>query len=271
MINTIKQTKTPIFPEILWNLPERAKTSGKLTVIGGNQNSFRAPIAITEAARAENIQTIRLILPDSLEKLLPKNDHTTFAPSNPSGSFSQTATAILNEAVSTADYTIIAGDLSDNAETLQLFERLLKNTDKPLIIASQALSLADLDKNQTLLIPFPDLIKLLKTNYYPKPLFISQPLTQALDTLRKFTITYPLVTIATTHQNTYIVSSGGKISTTPLSETAYTPLTLYRGTLAAKIAMLNLHNPAKPFESATTAILCGENSKNQNILCDKKH
>ena len=95
--------------------------------------------------------------------------------------------------------------------------------------------------------------KLLRAIYYPRMIMLSQPLVPALETLHKFTLSYP-VTLCTFHQGQIITAHQGQVITTPLELTTYSPLTLWSGQLAANILALNLYNPNHPLEATTAAL-----------------
>ena len=85
-------------------------------------------------------------------------------------------------------------------------------------------------------------------------IMLSQPLVPVVETLHKFTLSYP-TTILTFHQNQIIVANSGDITTTPNENTLYTPLSLWAGQLAGKIAAINLYTPKQPLKATTAAIL----------------
>ena len=84
-------------------------------------------------------------------------------------------------------------------------------------------------------------------------IMLSQPLVPALETLHKFTLSYP-VTLCTFHQGQIITAHQGQIITTSLELTTYSPLTLWSGQLAANILALNLYNLSHPLEATTAAL-----------------
>lgn len=75
-------------------------------------------------------------------------------------------------------------------------------------------------------------------------------LTNFVDALHKFTITYP-ITIAVLHKDTFIVAHGGNVVTTPWDN----PMNIWRGIAAAKAATYWLWNPNKPLEAVATSII----------------
>ncbi len=96
--------------------------------------------------------------------------------------------------------------------------------------------------------------KVFRAVYYPRMIMLSQPLVPIIETLHKFTLTYP-VTLITFHQDQIIVANNGDISTTKIDLTDYSPITLWSGRLAARVTALNLFNPHKTFAASTAAIL----------------
>ncbi len=83
---------------------------------------------------------------------------------------------------------------------------------------------------------------------------LSQSLVMAVETLHKFTLSYP-ATILTFHEQQIIVAEGGQIVSTPLEKTKYSVLELWSGGLAAKVAGYNLYNPGQSFKATAAAIL----------------
>ena len=95
--------------------------------------------------------------------------------------------------------------------------------------------------------------KLFKSVYYPKILMASQSLIQVAEAFHKFTLSYPVQTLAL-HDGQILISKNGKVVVVPLEKTGYLPLTVWTGELAAKVIALNLFNPDK-FVEATVAAL----------------
>jgi hypothetical protein len=75
-------------------------------------------------------------------------------------------------------------------------------------------------------------------------------LTTLVETLHKFTISYP-VTIVVFHLNQLVVAHDGRVSSTPWEEV----MMIWRGSVAAKASVFWLQNPSKPFEAITTSIV----------------
>ena len=84
-------------------------------------------------------------------------------------------------------------------------------------------------------------------------LLLSQSLVQVAEVLHKFTLSYP-VSIITLHNNQILVAKGGEISAMPIEETGYSPIMIWGGELAAKIAALNLFNPHNFIKATISAL-----------------
>ena len=271
-----QKAKQPLFTDLAWNLPERK--TGRVAVLGGNSQSFSTPVRISEyLARQFPIQTVATLLPDALRPKLPPLPNLTFFPSTASGSFDRSPA--LRAALADPDAALFIGDLSKNsATTIALAEAIrpaqLKHpagqgtttprsaaTSPLLVLARDSLdALAPeagnwLNRDHLIIVAsLLQLQKLLRAIYYPRMIMLSQPLVPALETLHKFTLSYP-VTLCTFHQGHQIITAHqGQVITTPLELTTYSPLTLWSGQLAANILALNLYNPGHPLEATTAAL-----------------
>lgn len=254
-----KQTATePLFPDIEWNKPENRSHAGKLGIIGGNQLGFAGVAEAYNVAVKSGVGQVRVLLPDVLKKTIPATiTDTVFGPTNPSGSLAKDALADMATVGAWADGVLLIGDAGRSSETAILYEQFLQSYSGKLIITRDAVDLIKngaqqiVNREQTLLIvSFAQLQKLFQSVYYPKVLTFSMQLTNLVDALHKFTITYP-ITIAVLHKDTFIIANGGEVITTPWS----TPMMIWRGTTAAQAAAYWLWNPSKPLEAVATSIV----------------
>ena len=256
-----KQEK-PLFPDLEWNLPEQK--TGKILVVGGNSQNFSTTVRISEfLSQNFNLEEVRTLLPDSLHGKIPSLPNFTFAPSTDSGSFRKSSE--LNSALefaSTPDiFTVIVGDLSKNSATSIAFSealtsaktaKILLTRDSVDLITPEAHSFIE-NENLFFVVSMAQLQKLFRALYYPKVLLLSMPLTPVIEALHKFTLTYK-ATILTFHQNQILIASAGKVVSTPIEKTAYSPISLWSGQLAAKISAFNLFNPNQKLEATSSAI-----------------
>jgi hypothetical protein len=75
-------------------------------------------------------------------------------------------------------------------------------------------------------------------------------LTNLVEAVHKFTITYP-VTIVVLHKDHLVVASNGAVT----SQNWNNPMLIWRGSVAAKAAAYWLWTPSKPLEAITSSIL----------------
>lgn len=254
----LKQTKEPLFPDILWSRPETKSGSGKLAVIGGNAHAFGAPGIAWNTANESGVGVVKVLLPDAIKKtvryVLPEAD---FAPSNPSGSFSKQAMSDMLSIASWSDATIIAGDLGRNSETAVLLEEFVQKYSGLLTVTQDAV----------------DYFKTL-----PKQLFARQNtfVALSLSQLQKMFINLPVITpitysmtelqlaealheltkqenvkaaLATKLNDTFFLSYNGQVVTTEMTEQTWRVKTAARGTV------FWLQNPTKPLESIASSLI----------------
>lgn len=254
-----KQTPDkPLFPQLAWSRPEHRMSAGKLLVIGGNLHGFAAAAeAFAEGERA-GVGTARALLPDALQKIVGIIINAAeFAPSTPSGSFSQKA---LGEALSLghwADGTLFAGDLGRNAETAILIEKFLAKHTGPVTLTKDAVEYVSslpqtiLEREQTLLVlSFSQLQRLAVAAKVPQAVRFGMDLLQLVDWLHEFTTTYaPFIIVK--HLDTVFIAVDGQVSTTR----ALHHKPLWRLKTATHASVWWLQNPSKPFEALTASLL----------------
>lgn len=248
----------PLFPELAWSRPQNRQTAGKLLIIGGNVHSFAAVGESYAVAVHAGVGTIRVILPDALQKTVGKVfEAGEFAPSTPSGSFSQQAIATILDVALWADAILITGDLGRNAETAILLETLLRKTSLPMVITQDAVDYITATPiigirrdNTTLALSLSQLQRLGVATKHTEAVTYSMDMIRLTEWLHTFTKTYPPF-IITEHNEMMIVSVNGEVSTTRAAEN--TPI--WRVRTAAQASVWWLQNLGKPFEALTTAML----------------
>jgi hypothetical protein len=92
--------------------------------------------------------------------------------------------------------------------------------------------------------------KLFQAVYYPKVITFSMQLTNLVESIHKFTITYP-ITIVVLHKDTLLVARHGDVTSTKWDD----PMKIWRGNTATNAAVYWLWNPSKPLESVTASLL----------------
>lgn len=253
-----KQTaEKPLFPNIEWQRPEQKSLAGKLLIVGGNKLGFAAVAQAYSDALQAGVGECRVVLPDALKSAVDRQVFDClFVPSNPSGGMSKDALPTLHAGTSWADGLLLIGDTGRNSETAITLEALLAESTKPAIITRDAVDLLRaatpqlLQREHTVLIvTLAQLQKLFQAVYYPKTILFSMQLTTLVETLHKFTITYPS-TLVVFHQNQLVVAKNGQVSTTPWDE----PMLIWRGSVATKATVYAVQHPTKTFEALTASL-----------------
>ena len=250
-------TDAPLFPDIEWSKPEQKSQAGKLGIIGGNKLGFAGVAEAYSVALATGAGHIRVLLPDALKKTIPSAiTDAVFAPTNQSGSLSNDAIAEMNAVGEWANSVLLIGDAGRSGETAVVYEQFIQKYTGQLVLTRDAIDLvknsAELlveRPNTVLVASFAQLQKIFQAVYYPKVLTFSMQLTNLIEAVHKFTITYP-VTLVVLHKDTLIIASDGKVT----SQVWNNPMLIWRGTVAAKAAAYWLWTPNKPLEAITSSI-----------------
>lgn len=255
-----QEQSKPLFPDIEWNKPERRSQAGKLAIIGGNKLGFLAVADSYQEALKTGVGEVRVLLPDALKKSVPAAmTDVLFAPTNPSGSLAREALQPALALEDWADALLLVGDAGKNSQTAIVYEELIKKARRPVVLTRDAVDLlqnsfAEILDNPRLVfvVSFAQVQKLLRAVYYPKILTFNIQLAQFVDTLHKFTITYP-VTICAFHAEHLIIAHGGDVVTQNWNE----PMSIWRGIVGARIASYLVWSPESPLAAASTAICAG--------------
>lgn len=247
-----------LFPDVEWNKPEQRSQAGKLGIIGGNKLGFVAVGDAYSAATDAGVGQVRVLLPDVLKKSVPTIlTDVVYGASNPSGGLSREAATEMHALGAWADSILLIGDAGRNSETAILYEDFIRSYTEQLTITRDAIDLllntpeVVVERDDTLLVvSFAQLQKMFTKVYYPKILTFSMQLQQLVETVHKFTITYP-VTIMTFHQNQLVIASAGHVTTTPWDA----PLAIWKGSVATYVAAYWLWNPKQPLQAATASLI----------------
>ena len=246
------------FSDMLWNVPEQK--SGTVNVIGGNAQSFRAPVKTAEMLAGRfPINATNVVLPKSLESKVPKIEGFVFLPDTESGSFGD-ANALL-KTMEAGDINLFAGDLSKNNITRDVICEATRQCTKTTILTRDAVDLVSegmpervlMNSANTFFASLPQLQKLFRAVYYPKVLTLSQSFIQVAEAIHKFTLSYP-VGIITLNNDQVIVARDGNIYAVPLEKTTFTPMSFWLGEAAMKITGLNLYNPGNFLKASVAAL-----------------
>lgn len=252
-------------PSILWNIPEQK--TGRIAIIGGNLQNFMVEIKNTEFLNTLPVKSANLLLPAALQNKLPVIDSIYYAEATESGSFARSRN--LEDFALNSDLVFFSGDFSKNSITeIAITETIKKlNPTQIAVLSRDSVDLITADiqaaleyPNLILIASLAQLQKVFRAALYPKMILLSMPIFPIIETLHKFTLSYSC-TILTFHQNQIILAGQGTIFTIPLTKTTYTPLSLWSGTLACKIAALSLWNSHNLLAAAETALFWDHRQK----------
>lgn len=257
----LKQTADkPLYPALLWSRPENKAYAGKILVVGGNAHGFASAAQAYAAARKAGAGVVRVLLPDALAKTLGKTfDAGEFAPSTPSGSFSQKALAEVLSLAHWADAVLVDGDLGRNSETAIMLEKFVTKHSGPLVLSSDtvdnflALPAPVLLRPDTLLVAnFNQLQKLFAGAHFPQPITSDMGALRFAEVLHHFSLQHHAAVI-TSHSDFIFVAFQGRISTTPM-----TLVDNWQTAVAAQAIVWWAQNPSQAFEAWTTSLAADE-------------
>jgi len=246
----------PLFPDLEWSRPQTRHTAGKLLIVGGNLHGFAAPAEAYQIATKAGAGSIRVVLPDSLQKTVGTFlEQAFFVPSTRSGSLAKSALAELLEQTAWADGLLLTGELGRNSETAVLLESLMQKTTSAVVLTQDAVDYfyaqpaTILERERTVIVgSLSQLQQLASKAKHPEPLRFQMDLLQLVAWLHAFTTHYPCAVIVQ-HLGYVFVAHDGRVSTTPHTEE------IWRLKTAAKASVWLIQHPSKPFEALTTALV----------------
>ena len=257
-----RQSTKKLYSDIDMMAPEQRRFAGKLLIIGGNKGMFFAVANVLETAKKFGVGEARALMPDALKNQVPSTPELYFAEAETSGAFGRLALQEMLRQAEWADAVLLIGDSGKNAETSLVFAEFMNKCQKPVYITrdaveavtSSATDWAMRDYETGLLLTMPQLQKMLRTMYYPKVITLSMPTNQLVETLHKFTLSYP-VSVATYHNDLVIMAEKGEVVTQSIADTDLTPISLWSGALLVKAIVARLWNPEKDFYKVLSATL----------------
>jgi ADP-dependent NAD(P)H-hydrate dehydratase / NAD(P)H-hydrate epimerase len=247
----------PLYPDLVWDKPERRDQAGRLLIVGGNLHGFAAVGKAFEIVDKLGAGSIRILLPDSLRsKLKAYWTDAIFSPSTPSGSFALDSKDLILGNSLWADAILFPGDLGRNSETAVVLDQILNSYKQNILITKDALdyylarpTLLLERPNTTIVASFSQLQKMLSKVGHTTPLTYTMGVVRLVEELHVLTTRYPC-SIITTYERKYIVALAGQVSTTDGADED-----LWRLKTASKAAVNLLHYPSRTFEALTHSVL----------------
>lgn len=252
----VQTSDKPLYPDVEWNKPEQRTMRGRLGVIGGNKLGFTGVAEAYSASFAAGAGEVKVLLPDVLRKSIPPIiTDAQFAPHNISGSLNRDALGDMQALGAWSTGILLIGDAGRSSETAIVYEDFITSYSGWLTLTRDAVDLVRrsapvlVERERTLyVVSFAQLQKLFQDVYFPKILTFSMQLAQFVETLHKFTLSYP-VTIMTLHQGNLVIAHDGHVVTQKWES----PMAIWRGHTAARAASYLLWHP-KPLEALSASI-----------------
>lgn len=241
--NILTQDKN-LFPDLEWSSPTNRRWAGNLLIIGGNSQSFHSVIKTYENALKEIVKVV-MVLPDSLEKIIPHQDNIIFVNSSASGSIAddEKIMPILNE----VDHVLLAGDLTKNSET-QLFIEKLITVGLPITFTDDSdhyLESLGLESGN-LVFDFKSLQKILIKSKNEAQITSNMGTMAFAQTISEITKDTEINIVCSFNKHIF-VSAKGKVSKTEIEMADM-------NALALKCAINSMNFPKKSFEALTYSV-----------------
>lgn len=234
--------------------PEQRRFAGKILIVGGNRGQFYAVASALEAAKRMGAGEVRAVMPDSLKNQVPSTPELYFAPAEASGAFGKEALGMLLRQADWADAVIFIGDCGKNAETSMAFAEFLSQCTKPVYITRDAIETVmpgatdwGMREAETgIFLSMAQLQKFLRAIYYPKVVTLTMPTNQLIEVLHKFTLSYQM-SVTTFHNGLIISAQDGEVISQALTDTDYTPVSLWSGQLLTQAVVARIWNENSKF------------------------
>jgi hypothetical protein len=112
---------------------------GRLLIVGGQKNQFNLVQAVFQMAEAAGIGEAQAALPDALRRAIGEAGFAWFVPTSTSGSLGKAALGELLHHAADFDALVLGANLTTNAETGIMIERLLREYEGRVIITEEAI------------------------------------------------------------------------------------------------------------------------------------
>lgn len=136
-----RQVSDPLYPDIIWNSPQRKDQSASIVVIGGHKQHLKAPLKAFEILSGQILAKVDVALPAAAKKDIGNLPNVDYFVSDNSGGFGLEAAESLNSYASNHDLVYLVGNLGKGSQTAQLVEQLLEKTSKQVLITGDSIDL----------------------------------------------------------------------------------------------------------------------------------
>lgn len=247
----------PLFPDVLWEKPERRDLAGKLLIVGGSVGGIHDVAQAFEAAKEAGIGETRALVPENLRKLTKHIPGIDFLPATATGNFSLKGNDVLLLMASQVDGALLPGNIGRNSETAMLLADLLRSYNGKLCATKDAVDALYgeatnlLKRPDTLLVlSFAQLQRLAREVKSPVAFRSDMDFLFFIEKLHDFSVKHPAMIITKHHDHILSAANGQIISTErkDLSE-------LWCVDVASKAMTFWIHHPKNPLEAIASSLI----------------
>lgn len=247
----------PLFPDILWEKPERRDLAGKLLIVGGSGGGIHDVAQAFEAAKESGIGEARALVPENLKKLTKHIAGIDFLPATATGNFSLKGNEELLLMANQVDGVLLPGNIGRNSETAMLLADLLRSFNGKLCATKDAVDALYgeaynlLKRPDTLLVvSFAQLQRLGREVKSAVAFRSDMDFLFFLEKLHDFSLQHPAM-IITKHHDQMLAAVQGKIISIEREDLNE----LWCVDVAAKAMTFWLHHPASPLEAISSSLI----------------
>ena len=247
----------PLFPDILWEKPERRDLAGKLLIVGGSDGGIHDVAQSFAATKDAGIGEVRALVPESLRPITKHIEGIDFLPATKTGNFAHNANDQLLFIAGQIGGVLLPGNIGRNSETAMLLADLLHSYNGKLSITKDAIDALYGEANNLLkrpntllVVSFAQLQRLAK-EVKSQIIFRSDlDFLIFIERLHDFSLQHPAM-IITKHHSQMLFAFNGKIVTTDRKDLSE----LWCVDVASKAIVYWLQHPNSPEQAIGTSLI----------------
>lgn len=248
---------TPLFPDILWEKPERRDLAGKLLVVGGSDGGIHDVAQSFQVAKDAGIGEVRVLVPDKLKPITKHIEGVDFLPATSTGNFAHSGGDQLLFMAGQVNGVLLPGNIGRNSETAMLLADLLRSYSGKLCITKDAIDALYgetnnlLNRPDTLLVvSFAQLQRLAKESKSPTAFRSDMDFLIFIEKLHDFSLKCQAM-IVTKHQDQILLAVDGNIISTERKDLSE----LWCVDLVSKALTFWIHHPKNPLEAIASSLI----------------
>lgn len=252
-----QDTGKPLFPDILWEKPERRDLAGKLLIVGGSAGGLHDVAQAFEYAKESGVGETRVLVPETLRKLTKHIPGIDFLPATATGNFSLKGKDELLLMASQVDGVLLPGNIGRNSETAMLLADLMRSYNGKLCATKDAVDALYgeatnlLNRDGTLLVvSFAQLQRLVREIKSPEAFKSDMDFLFFIEKLHDFSLKHPAM-IITKHHDHILAAVKGQIVSTERKDLNE----LWCVDVASRAITFWVHHPNNPLEAIATSLI----------------